>query len=107
MISRKFLFCQSTNQYGKTIKFMSNDSFLGKVKGMIGMKSNKSESEEKDIFSDVPSEKIKKMEEEFMSIRKDQEKEEKIERNRLKSKLFYSDRALLHNQQPQVGIGNV
>merc|ERR550532_78080 len=68
------------------------------------MKSNKSESEEKDIFSDVPSEKIKQMEEEFMSIRNDQEKEEKIERNRLKSKLFYSDRALLHNQQPQVGI---
>ena len=107
MISRKFLFCQSTNQYGKTIKFMSNDSFLGKIKGMVGMKSNKSESEEKDIFSEVPSEEIQKMEEEFMSIKIDQEKEEKIERNRLKSKLFYSDRALLHNQQPQVGIGNV
>merc|ERR1712062_337107 len=45
-----------------------------------------------------------KMEEEFMSIQTDQEKEDKIARNRLKSKLFYSDRALLHNQQPQAGI---
>ena len=104
MISRKFLFCQSTSQYGKSIKFMSNDSFWGKVKGSIGLSKK---SEEKDIFAEVPGEEITKMEEEFMSIQTDQEKEDKIARNRLKSKLFYSDRALLHNQQPQAGIGNL
>lgn len=33
-----------------------------------------------------------------------EEKLEKLEKDRLKSRLFYSDRAILHNQMPQAGI---
>ena len=106
MISRKILFRQTAKINRKPVKFMSNDSFFGKMKGKLGFKSE-TEEKEKDIFAEVPQEEIRKTEEEYFSRKDDEEKESKIEKHRFKSRLFYSDRALLLNQKPQAGIGNV
>ena len=73
------------------------------VESLTG-KPKKNEEVELEDTPDIPSSDSIFADLEEILREEEERKRELIESSRLKSRLFYSDRALLHNQMPQAGI---
>ena len=73
------------------------------VESLTG-KSKKNEEVELEEAPDIPSSDSIFADLEEIQREEEERKRELIESSRLKSRLFYSDRALLHNEMPQAGI---
>jgi len=93
----------SVRQYASKKKGGFFRKMVDSVESLTG-KSTKNEEAELEETPDIPS--SDSIFADLEEIQRDEEerKRELIESSRLKSRLFYSDRALLHNQMPQAGI---
>ena len=77
--------------------------FVDSVESLTG-KPKKNEEAELEETPDIPSSDSIFADLEEIQREEEERKRELIESSRLKSRLFYSDRALLHKQMPQAGI---
>jgi len=93
----------SVRQYASKKRDGFFSKIVNSVESLTG-KSKKNEEAELEETPDIPS--SDSIFADLEEIQRDEEerKRELIESSRLKSRLFYSDRALLHNQMPQAGI---
>jgi len=93
----------SVRQYASKKKGGFFKKFVDSVESLTG-KPKKNEEVELEETPDIPSSDSIFADLEEIQREEEERKRELIESSRLKSRLFYSDRALLHKQMPQAGI---
>ena len=93
----------SVRQYASKKKGGFFRKIVDSVESLTG-KPKKNEEVELEETPDIPSSDSIFADLEEIQREEEERKRELIESSRLKSRLFYSDRALLHKQMPQAGI---
>ena len=113
MISRKILTFHSQRNLSSitTYRLYSSEDkpgFFSKMKSKLGFSKDEQiekDDEAEDLTDITKSTELERFE--ALEIDTQAEKDAIVAKKRLKSRLFHSDRALLLNQRPQAGIGQV